>query len=71
VIAPAVWVIAALVVVSCSVPGVVTLWPRLMPAVPVKAMLAPDSAPPELSGPVLVIGQVAAGVGRESGRCCR
>ena len=55
VMAPAVWLIAALAVVSCSVPTVVTLWARLMPAVPVNAMLAPESVPPELSAPVLVI----------------
>ena len=55
VMAPAVWLIAAFAVVSCSVPAVLTLWPRLMPALPVSAMLAPDSVPPELSGPVLVI----------------
>ena len=62
--APAVWVIAAFVVVSCSVPGVVTLLPRLMPAAPVNAMLAPDSVPPRAERAGAGDRQVAAGVGR-------
>ena len=55
VIAPAVWSIAALLVVRPSVPVALTLFARSRPPLPVSATLVPESDPPVLSGPVLVI----------------